>query len=194
MPFPGEDTMKLSKEKQRTFSLIVLAAAVAVGGLSFGLIKPQYETLANIAQKKAVARGKLQEMQNAVTRRDAVEAEKDETVRTLSELENGMASGDLYSWVFTTLRTFKLPYKVDIPSFSPITVANVNLLPNFPYKQATLTLSGTAYFHDLGKFLADFENHFPHIRVLNLEIEPATGEREKLLFKMDIVALVKPNT
>ena len=38
---------------------------------------------------------------------------------------------------------------------------DVNLLPNFPYKQATLTVAGTAHFHDLGRFLADFENQIP---------------------------------
>jgi hypothetical protein len=59
----------------------------------------------------------------------------------------------------------------------------------------TLTVSGTAYYHDLGKFLADFENEFPHIRLVNLDIQlsPAVGDTEKLVFKVDIVTLAKPN-
>jgi hypothetical protein len=59
-----------------------------------------------------------------------------------------------------------------------------------------LTIGGTSYYHDLGKFIADFENQFPLFRVLNLEMEPAPSvagaEKEKLSFKMDVVALVKP--
>ena len=64
-------------------------------------------------------------------------------------------------------------------------------------EQIKVNINGTAYYHDLGKFIADFENNFPHIRIVNLTIEPASaGEpgNEKLSFRMDIVALVKPNS
>jgi len=61
---------------------------------------------------------------------------------------------------------------------------------------------GTAYYHDLGKFIADFENAFPYVRLLNLEMEPVglpspasnPEEQEKLSFKMDIVTLIKPTS
>jgi len=47
----------------------------------------------------------------------------------------------------------------------------------------------------LGKFIADFENKFPHCRLVNLAAD-ATGVGasggEKLTFRVDIVALVKP--
>jgi hypothetical protein len=76
----------------------------------------------------------------------------------------------------------------------------VGALPRFPYKAALFNVRGTAYFHDLGKFLADFENSFPYIRVQNLELEPAasssatsTGDAEKLAFRMEIVTLINPN-
>src|ERR1051326_2430139 len=107
-----------------------------------------------------------------------------------------MASGDLYSWMVNNIRRFKLPYKIDLPQFSQPEVKEMTLIPKFPYKQATLTVGGTAFFHDLGKFLADFENNFPYFRVLNLDMEPMPsvmgGDKEKLTFKMDIVALIKP--
>jgi hypothetical protein len=71
------------------------------------------------------------------------------------------------------------------------------LLPNFPYKQITLTVAGTAHFHDLGRFLADLENQFPHVRLLNLGLDAnapsATVEPETLSFKIDIVTLAKVN-
>ena len=109
-----------------------------------------------------------------------------------------MVSGDPYSWVINTIREFKGAYKVEIPQFSPISPqSDVNLLAKFPYKQVTLTLSGAAYYHDLGKFLADFENQFPHIRLVNLDItlnpNPGGGDIERLVFKVDMVTLVKPN-
>jgi hypothetical protein len=73
----------------------------------------------------------------------------------------------------------------------------MTMLPNFPYKQASITVLGTAHYHDLGRFVADFENQFPHIRLLNLSVEvapaPAPGQVEMLSFKVEIVTLVKPN-
>jgi len=116
----------------------------------------------------------------------------------LAQLELGMASGDLYSWTIGTIRQFKLPYKVEVPQFGQIEgPKEVNLLPKFPYKQATLTIAGTGRFNDLGRFIAEFENQFPYIRLLNLTMEPAgnqtLGDAEKLNFKVDVVTLIKPN-
>ena len=71
------------------------------------------------------------------------------------------------------------------------------MLAGFPYKQVKVTISGTAYYHDLGKFVADFENNFPHMRMVNLSIEPASmtgANAERLSFRVDVIALVKPNT
>ena len=108
-----------------------------------------------------------------------------------------MASGDAYSWVVNLLRRFKLPYKVEIPQVNqPTAPTDVNLLPSFPYKQVTLKVSGTGYYDDFGKFIADFENEFPHVRVANWSLEPAatgTSAGEKLQFTVDLIVLVKPN-
>src|ERR1035438_2962631 len=57
-------------------------------------------------------------------------------------------------------------------------------------------INGTVYYHDLGKFIADFENSFPHSRMVRLVVEPAAStdsHSEKLSFKMEIITLMKPN-
>jgi hypothetical protein len=133
----------------------------------------------------------------AIKNADQTEAELSTAGKKLAELEDDMGTGDLFSWVVNKqLRPFIAPYKVEIPQFSQLEVKEMNLLPKFPYKQATLRVGGKARFHDFGKFLADFENNFPYFRVINLEMEPTplSGEadKEKLTFSMDIIALVKP--
>jgi len=67
------------------------------------------------------------------------------------------------------------------------------LLPAFPFKQVKFAVTGTAYYHDLGRFIADFENTYPHIRVANLQVQPgdAGDGAEKLSFRMEVIALVK---
>ena len=71
----------------------------------------------------------------------------------------------------------------------------VELLPPFTYKQLKLSVGGTAYYHDLGKFIADFENAYPHAQIINLILEPAgsaNDSSEKLSFRMDIIVLANP--
>jgi len=189
---------KLPKEKRTPLILVVVLTVIVLGALGFGLIKWQYRSLREIAEKTEVAEKRLKQVKNAIQRADEIELDFDATNKTLAEQEEAMASGDIYSWAVNALRNFKLSYKVEMPQISqPTAPGNVNLLPKFPYKQVTLRVGGTAFFHDLGNFIADFENQFPHIRVANLALESATsvgaGEKEKLAFTMDIIALVKPN-
>jgi Tfp pilus assembly protein PilO len=189
---------KLPKEKRNRLVLVALATLITVAGLYFGLICRQKESLAHLTQNKADAAKKLQVVNDVARRADRIRVELDDAKATLAAAEGDVASGDLYAWVVNWLRQFKAPYKIDIPQFSQLGAPmDVNLLPNFPYKQITLTVAGTAQFHDLGQFLADLENQFPHVRLVNLSLDasaPSTSvQPETLSFKMDIVTLAKVN-
>ena len=189
---------KLPKEKLNRLILVILATLIAIAGLYFGLIRRQNENLVRLAQQKAAAAKKLQLIREAIHRADQIKAQLDEAKTTLTAAESDIASGDLYAWVIDWLRQYKAPYKVEIPQFSQLGApADVNLLPRFPYKQTTLTVAGTAHYHDLGRFLSDLENQFPHVRLLNLSLDvnaiSPSAETETLTFKLDIVTLAKPN-
>lgn len=190
---------KLPKEKRVHLVLVTLGIALGLGALGFGLIRWQYRRLSQIADRIEIAQKRFQQVTQSIARAEEIEAEFSARTRRLAEVEEVMASGDVYSWAVNLLRRFRLPYRVDIPQIGqPVGPSDVNLLPNFPYKQVTLKIGGTAYYQDLGQFIADFENQFPFIRLNNLTLEPATGpaaaDREKLAFTFDIVALVKPTT
>ncbi|MGO8929924.1 MAG: hypothetical protein ACLQU3_23905 [Limisphaerales bacterium] len=189
---------KLPKEKRNNLVAVVVGTLLIVVGLYLLLIKPQNQKLDRLAQKKLEVQASQRRVLDAVRRASEIEADLTSARKALSDAEADVASGDLYSWVINTFRRFKSAYKVNIPQFSPISgTSEVSLLSNFPYKQATLSLSGTAHFHDFGRFLADLENEFPHMRVLNLSLElnqsPAADEQETVSFKLDIVTLVKTN-
>ncbi len=188
---------KLSKEKQQHLLLVLLCTAGAIAGLALLLIKPQYHSRTKLAEQKVQAEQKLEQIKKAIAMADQVESQLVDSKKQLAAIEETMASGDLYSWAINTIRQFKLDYRVDIPQFSQIDgPRDVTMLAKFPYKQATLTIGGTAHYHDLGRFLADFENQFPYMRVLNLNLEPTSGlvsnEKDRLSFKLEIAALVKP--
>jgi Tfp pilus assembly protein PilO len=201
MPLPGDNAMnlnKLPKEKRNMLILVVVGTLLVVAGLYFLLIKHQNENLVRLAQRKVEVGASQRRVAEAIQHASEIEADLADSQKGLAEAEADIASGDLYAWIINTLRQFKAPYKVNIPQFSSLgAVAEVNLLPSFPYKQASLSLAGTGHFHDLGRFLADLENQFPHIRVANLSLElntsPTPEDRETVTFKLDLLTLVKTN-
>ena len=162
------------------------------------LISPQNVQIRKLASDTSVRRGDLQKIKDTIKQSDAMANALGEVSRQLNHAEEDVATGDVYAWTYDTLRRFKSTYHVDIPSIGQPTFSEADLIPNFPYRQVKLTLNGSAYYHDLGKFASDFENNFPHMRLVNLVIESANyspnNPTERVNFHMDVVTLVKPNT
>jgi hypothetical protein len=189
---------KLTPEKRNRLITVCVAILVIAGGLGFGLIRCQYQYVSHLNQDRVAVEAKLKLVQNAVKHSDQIEAELQASGKQLAEAEADVASGDLYAWAINLVRTFKTGYKVEIPQVNPEgSPTEVDLLPGLPYKQAKFMLTGTAHFHDFGRFIANLENQFPHLRVVNLSLEPnpnaTPDEVETINFKMVIVALVKSN-
>ena len=194
MLFTLYHTMKwLPKDRRNPFLIVILATAVVLALIIFGLIQAQNHSLAKLADKRKEAVSKLENMETTIKNAAQTASQLEEVTQALSKAEVDMASGDLYSWTYGTLRQFKQQYKVEVPEIGPPRTSDVDLFPSFPYKQITFTISGNAFYHDLGKFVADFENQFPHARLANLNISPAGNAGEQLTFSVDVIALVKPN-
>ena len=188
--------MKLPKEKRNQFIFTLICIVGVLVLMWYYLISPRQEAFSRVAAARHVAATKLEGIQNTIKHADAITNELVNVMQTLSRAESDMASGDVYSWTYNTIRTFKTAYRVDIPEIGHPDGGDTDLLSDFPFKQVKFTINGTAYYHDLGKFIADLENKFPHMRVVNLTIQPVQtsggGNDEKLSFKMDVIALVKP--
>ena len=185
------------KEKRTQFILVILGTLVVLGLIGFLLIRPQYQSLSRIHKTASDERDKLQKIKDTIKKAGDTSILLSNATVNLTAAEDDMATGDNYAWTYDLIRKFKASYRVDIPTIGQPSPGDVDLLAPFPFKQIRITISGTAYYHDLGRFIADFENTFPHIRVVNLAIEPINateGGNEKLNFRMDIVALVKPNS
>ena len=187
--------MKLPKEKRNQFIFALICTVGVLALMWSSLIRPRQAALSRVVMARNAAETKLEGIQNTIKHADTITNELVNVMQTLSRAESDMASGDFYSWTYNTIRTFKASYRVDIPEMGRPNVSDTDLLPDFPFKQVKFSITGTACYHDLGKFIADLENKFPHIRVVNLAIQPTQisgGNDEKLSFKMDVIALVKP--
>lgn len=188
---------KLPKEKRDRLVLVMISTITLMVVIYLGWIRSQDSNISRIKAETATAGNQLMGIEDAIKKSEATTTALFDITETLSHAEDDMVSGDPFAWTYDTIRHFKTPYKVDIPTIGQPATGDVDLLASFPYKQLKFSISGTAYYHDLGKFISDFENNFPHIRVVNLDLDPAGGtgeDAEKLAFRMDIVALIKPNT
>jgi len=192
----------LPKEKRDRIILIAIGALAITAGLYYGAIAPQRKVLEESSRKKLEQEDKIASAERLIGNISQIEKNVEKATTQLKAIEATMASGDMYSWVIQTVNAFKENYEVDIPQFSREVAADVGMIPRFPYRAAVFHLRGTARYRDFGKFVADFENSFPYMRIQNIELDPAaatsangggaTDTKEKLAFKMEIVALVKP--
>jgi len=192
--------MKRLPPAKRNHLIIVIASTIAVlCGVYFFLIQNQKEQNIKLAHETIDRQDELDKIKKSIKQAEITDANLAEITLQLNRAEEDVVTGDPYAWIYDTIRRFRTNYHVDIPNIGQPITSEVDLLGGFPYKQVKVSLSGTAYFHDLGKFIADFENAYPHVRLVNLSLEPAAGggpssNGEKLTFRVDMVALFKPNT
>jgi len=193
----------LTKEKRDQLILTALVTLAVLIGLWYGLISLQKKSLTHIASQIVEEKTKVSNADKLIRSAPDLQAQLEKNRDKLRNIEQGMASGDMYSWIFLMMNKFRANHRnVEIPQFSREVAVEPGILPKFPYRAVLFNVRGTAHYHDLGTFLADFENSFPYMRVQNLELDPAGGrassgdsaQNERLSFRMEIVALVNPNT
>lgn len=188
---------KLPKEKRDRLILVCFGTLALTAGLYYGLISTQQRSMQEMAKKQFDWEVKLNNAQRLANNTDKIERELETNRSNLDAIESTMPSGDIYSWIILNVNTFKENYRIDIPQFSREVPSEVGMFAKFPYRAAVFNLRGTAHFHDFGRFVADFENAFPYMRIQNIELDPASAsnasaqaDQEKLAFKMEIVTLV----
>jgi len=188
----------MSKDKKQK---IMMVGGITVGVmvvLWFVLISPLWTKLADLRKQAENARAQVEKGSRSASMAQQSSNELAAASSQLSTRESLMAAGDLYAWMIQAMNRFKASYAVDIPQISRETPCDVGMFPKFPYKAASFVVRGAGFYHDFGKFLSDFENNFPYIRVQNLELSTQGGPRnednEQLQFSIELVTLVKPVT
>lgn len=187
---------RLPPAKRNQLIGVVAATVGLIVIVYFVLISPQNQRNASQGVKIRQESDRLKDYEALIAKKDDTQKALDTMKDQLEHAEQDVASGDLYAWTVDTMRRFKSSYhQVEIPASGQPVQGDCELVSEFPYKQIRFTVTGTAYYHDLGKFVSDFENKFAHCRVVNLALDPPGDSTmgEKLNFRMDIVALVKPN-
>jgi hypothetical protein len=192
---------RLSKEKRDKLILVTMGTIAVVAGLWYGVIKTRNEALIDVQARRAKAIDKLEKARRVISSGVQSEAAMQTATNQLKTVEDTMASGDLFTWSYRFLDQAKAGQEVSFVDVGRPGRGDVGMLAQFPYEAAIFTVRGDAYYHDFGKFLADFENKHPYFRVQNMTLTPASegaggtdgGGESKLTFKLDFVCLVRPN-
>jgi len=194
--------IKMSKDKRDKIILVGIGTVATLAVIWFLIIGDQLRSYGEARKQRDEARQQVSLGQATLKSGPSIEHDLADYSARLKVCEASMAApNDMYSWIIQTLNSFRSGYDVDIPQFSRGSPAEVGMFSKFPYPAAVFTVRGAAYYHDLGKFLAAFENAHPYFRVQSIDLEtggnldPAVSQaqREKLLFKMELLSLVRPN-
>lgn len=195
--------MKLSTEKRNRIILVIVAGVITSACLWYGLISSGDTRLVRSRERRVAAMERVEKARTRVAQAEKIEEEMEAAVQALRGIEEGMASGvDLYRWSYILMEKARAGHDVEISEVTRPQTNEVGVLASFPYPAATFTVKGVGYYHDFGKFLADFENRFPYFRVQNISLgnlAEAGGDsantrvgKDKLFFKVDVVVPVKP--
>lgn len=208
---------KLSKEKRNQIIAIAAGALAICAALWYFVIGDQEETLRKINESTETLQTKIDKAQRLVKRRASIETDLAGLRQQIALAEAQMIPIEQLSgkkWMADRLSNFiKGRYDVTLLNLSndALTGKQYLLLPKFDYSAAAYTVEVRAFYHEFGKFLADFENSFPYMRIQSLQIWPlatplaATGAaadtpeellnsdaREQLHISMKVVVLFKP--
>ena len=195
--------VQLTKEKRDKIISVGIGTIIVIAGLWFGLIGPQKIRLDARYSELMDLRTKVDKAERMLKKADEYQNGHLTIQDKLKAKEIKMAQGDFYRWFMGNLQAFinrKGHHLVYLPEVASLELHEVRVIPEFPYRAASFNVRGTSFYHDFGKFLADFENENPFMQVRDLNLVPgslgisegALANRETLLVEMKVVALVRP--
>lgn len=211
--------IKLSKERRDKLLMAGIGGAGVIAVLYFFVISSQREQIDQYQAKIAGLADKYAKAEVMSKMGPAVNDLMGGLRKNLdSRQEDMVLRGDPYYSFFQMMERFRKTHAVEVIEIGQPIVGEAGLMPNFPYKAATFTVVLSAYYSDLGRFMADMENTFPYWRLIGLSIRPEGGSHnrptggneqsnssargataagdgaEKLAVELKIVTLIRPTT
>jgi hypothetical protein len=185
---------KLSKKQRDQLIMVAFGTVALMAALWLLVVVSEKQELADIRQTTETMKEKITRADNFLRRADEIEDTLQARDAELSKREEMLGPArDTYSWMVTkVISPLVLAHKgVNVPVVSQPEFTDVTAIPKFCYKGVLFRVKANGYFHDFGKFLADFENSYPYFRIQNLDMIPS-GDGEKLNILFEAVALLQP--
>ncbi|MCX8156336.1 MAG: hypothetical protein N3J91_07815 [Verrucomicrobiae bacterium] len=182
------------RDKQLLLMIVGISAAV-VGAYYWLVIRTEQHLLAQAREQRSHWLEQAEETRKLAAQWDQLQAQLLAASNALRELERELPTGDVYRWQLQRFLNPRAP-GILVSDVEPPKAADP-LIPgtNTPYATVSFGLNGRARFHDFGRFLADLENRYLHMRVEALELQPSmpdaiqSEEARRLFFRLELLSL-----
>lgn len=183
-------------ERDKKLLFLIVAVTAAVAGLYYwAVIRTELRLLQQAAEEHQNLQRQAQEIRAFAAQWETWQQQLTAVSNALRELERDLPTGDVYRWQLQRFLNPKAP-GIIMSDVEPPKAADP-LIPgtNSPYATVTFGLNGRARFHDFGRFLADLENRYLHLRVDSLELQPTmpdavqSEEARRLFFRLELLSL-----
>ncbi len=170
---------KINKTQRDQLIAVALGTAAVIACLWYLVVLAQNKQLAAADASCAKMKAKLKDAAAEVSKADKIGLDLTNNLEDLRRREVDFApEHEPFSWMMEKMRNFQLPSN-ELHRYKSVSIADIKppeitdkggVIAGFPYKWAKFHITGEGYYHDFGKFIADFENAFPYFRIQDLDI------------------------
>lgn len=200
---------KLSKEKRDKLLLTCIGAGGIVAVLYFLIITDQKAEIAELQSKIVALRSKRDTSEKQTKRSGQAQADLEAARKVLAQKQTDMPrEGEDHVWFFRIMDDYRRKYDLDVVEIKNPYATDAGVLPKFQFKAVALEVIMAGSYADFGRFLADFENTYPYMRVQLVSVTPefrtttttaragestaSQGEAtDKLRFNYKVISLIK---
>ena len=165
---------KLSKDKRDKLMLICIMAIGVLAVLYYLVIVDQRDELNALAGKIAQMQSKRDSSTKTAKRQADFQTNLDGQKKILVGKQAEMPrAGEGILWFNTLMEERRVQYNLDIQEIKqPEQPVDPGVLPRFDFKGVSFMVTMTGVYADFGRFLADFENRYPYMRIQLQNITP----------------------
>ena len=189
--------IKITKAQRDQLIAVAAGGVAVIAGLVYFVVLAQNKELKTIKANHVKTQAKLSDESAQVRETQQVGQALTNSQEALRKREVDFApEREPYSWLVGVMQHFCLPtndlqrYRsVSILDIKPPEITEKGVIAGFPYKWAKFHITAQGYYHDFGKFTADFENNFRYFRIQDLEITVPRllQDPDMLSYSFDIV-------
>jgi len=192
---------KLSKEKRDKLLLTIIGVVGVLSVLYFLVITDQQDEIAQLKSKITALNSKRDTAERLSKRMNEVDANFEAQKKILVQKQAEMPRpGQDHAWFLNLMEEQRRKFDLEVEDIKTPDATEAGILPKFPFRAVALNVTMIGTYYDFGRFLANFENSYPYMRVQGLKIVPeirgtrpgeSADSGDKLRFTYKVIALIK---
>lgn len=200
---------KLSKEKRDRLLLVCIGIAAVILVLYFFVISDMKAEIGTLHAKIVALQDKRTAAERLMQRQADLQANSEVLRAALNARQVDMPRpGQDHVWFINMMDNRRSKFNLDLVDIRNPEGWDPGILPNFPFKGVAFNVTLLGGYTDFGRFLADFENSYPYMRVQLISISPealvnptvraaenaAGTDGSKLRINFRVISLIKTQT